>query len=110
MLLFIGECSSIKQLHAGRDVGRLISRMAEYRIRAYDGQCSQGKNYDDVENPTHPPSHAAADLRTEADHADDLQRGAKRIGYNGRFPRSTQIVGDPSAEQTWSKARLAQLV
>jgi hypothetical protein len=55
MLLFIGECSSVEQLHAGRDVGRLISRVAEYRIRADDRQYAQDENYDDVENPTNPP-------------------------------------------------------
>src|SRR5947207_2608008 len=38
MLPFVGECSSVKQLHAGRDVGRLISCVAEYGICADDRQ------------------------------------------------------------------------
>ena len=36
MLLFVREGSPVKQFHAGRDVSRLISRVAEFRIRAYD--------------------------------------------------------------------------
>jgi len=52
MLLFVCEGSSVKQFHTGREVSRLISRVAEYQIRAEDRQRGQGENYEDVENPS----------------------------------------------------------
>jgi hypothetical protein len=59
VLLFVCEGSSVKQFHTGRDVSRLISRVAEYRIRAENRQRGQDENYEDVENPANAPPRKA---------------------------------------------------
>src|SRR5207248_543074 len=59
MLRFVGECSSVKQLQAGRDVTWLISCVAEYGICADDRQCAEGENHDDVRYPADAPPRNA---------------------------------------------------